>query len=236
MNRIWKGPSILTILVFLLLYSCLGSAQKYAAEDDSRQLLFTSVQGKSAKKSSKRSSTPTAKIPSSGKGPSSSQCMDQFSAVFLQFSATPPAIYNDPNVRDAQVLGTRYVYNDDLRYIPSLDSIPGSRASGTCTRTQSRIGNNQIGLQLGMGHCQFTYRISNGGRELIFTASGEVSDITGGVLPITGGSKASFGAYGEVKLEPVTVQSNGSIKRNDGDFFLDANFYRAEVSIVFPCI
>jgi hypothetical protein len=139
-------------------------------------------------------------------------------------------------VRNAQEFGTRYVYNDDLRFMPSLDSVPGSRASGTCTRTQSRIGNDQIGLQLGMGHCQFKYQLSNGDREVIFTASGEVSDSAGGVLPITGGGKSSFGAYGEVKLEPITVQSDGSIISNDGDFFLDANFYRVEASLVFPCI
>lgn len=71
---------------------------------------------------------------------------------------------------------------------------------------------------------------------MIFTASGEVSDSAGGVLPITGGGKSSFGAYGEVKLEPITVQSDGSIISNDGDFFLDANFYRVEASLVFPCI
>jgi len=163
------------------------------------------------------------------------QCLDRFSAVFLQFSALPPAIYNDPYTRNPQELGTRYIYNDNLRFLPSLDVIPGSRASGTCTRIQSRAGNEQIGLQLGMGHCEFTYRLVNGNREVIFTATGDVSDSIGSVLSITGGARSAFGAYGEVTISPVTVEPNGSIISNDGDVFLDPNFYKVEATLVFPC-
>ena len=163
------------------------------------------------------------------------QCLDRFSAVFLQFSALPQAIYIDPFNRNAQELGTRYIYNDNLRFLPSLDVVPGSRASGTCTRVQSRVGNEDIGLQLGSGHCDFTYRLANGDREVIFTASGEITDAIGGVLSITGGARSSFGAYGEAVLTPVTVQPDGTVVSNDGDVFLEPNFYKVEATLVFPC-
>lgn len=175
--------------------------------------------GKSSKKSS-----------SAGAG-----CVTHHKMNFLQFSAVPPAIFVDSSIQNANELGTRYIYNDDLRKPLSIDSIPSSRASGTCTRTRSRVGNAQIGLQLGMGNCHFTYSISNANGEIIFTASGQVEDSNGGVLPITGGAKSAFGAYGEVKLSPVTVQQDGSMTSNEGDFFLDPNFYHAEVDLVFPC-
>lgn len=163
------------------------------------------------------------------------QCLDRFSATFLQFSALPQAIYNDPFTRNPQELGTRYIYNDNLRFLPSLDVVPGSRATGTCTRVQTRLGNDAIGLQLGMGHCEFTYRLANGNREVIFTASGEITDSIGGVLSITGGARSAFGAYGEAVITPITVQPNGSVVTNDGDIFLEPNFYKVEATLVFPC-
>lgn len=165
----------------------------------------------------------------------SSQCLDRFSAVFLQFSALPQAIYVDPFTRNTQELGTRFIYSDNLRFLPSLDVVPGSRASGTCTRVQSRLGNDEIGLQLGMGHCDFTYRLANGDREVIFTATGEIADSTGGVLSITGGARSAFGAYGEVVITPVTIQPDGSVVSNEGDVFLEPNFYKVEATLVFPC-
>eukprot|EP00980_Cylindrotheca_fusiformis_P003562 scaffold792_cov84-Cylindrotheca_fusiformis.AAC.2 len=185
-----------------------------------------------SKSKSKKNSASSKGSPQDG---SIAPCLQRFNAVFLQFSAVTPAVYNDPNDRNAQEVGTRFVYNDDLRYLPILDSIPESRVSGVCTRTRSRIGDNQIGLQVGMGHCQFTYRILNAGEEIIFTASGEVSDSIGGILPITGGALGAAGAYGQVKLEPITAGPDGSISSNNGDFFLDPNFYRVEASLTFPC-
>lgn len=235
MKKTRRTQSIFSLLVVhIVLFSRDGFAQHLARDHDHREVVAhrrrLSSKGKTTKKSSNRSPmTPSTKRSSSG------SCLDQFSAVFLQFSAAPPAIYNDPNNRNAQEVGTRYVYNDDLRFLPTLDSVPGSRASGICTRTRSRIGNAQIGLQAGMGHCQFTYKLLHGGREMIFTASGEVSDSSGGSLPITGGAESASGAYGEVRLEPTTVASDGSITSNDGDFFLDANFYKVEALLTIPC-
>ena len=138
-------------------------------------------------------------------------------------------------IRNPQELGTRCIYNDNLRFLPSLDVVPGSRASGTCTRVQSRVGNNDIELQLGIGHCEFTYRLANRDREVIFTATGEIADSIGGVLSITGGARSSFGAYGEAVITPVTVQPDGSVVNNDGDVFLEPNFYKVEATLVFPC-
>ena len=117
-------------------------------------------------------------------------CKTRVNVDFLQFSAIPPALVNDPSNPDVQSPGTRYVYNDGLRDQETIDELQGSRATGTCTRTQSRIGDPGIGLQLGSGHCVFTYTLFDGNREITFSASGDLTDALGGTLSITGGTKS----------------------------------------------
>jgi hypothetical protein len=176
----------------------------------------------------------TPAIPPSALPPSGG-CPVQFNADFLQLSAIPPAKFNDPNDPNEQDLGTRYIYNDGLRDQDTLDELLNSNASGSCTRTQARVGNDAIGLQLGRGHCQFTYKLFDGNREITFTASGDVSDSLGGVLSITGGTQTVVGAYGEIELIPVNLLPDGSFEVENGDFFLDPLFYLADASIFVPC-
>jgi hypothetical protein len=117
-------------------------------------------------------------------------CKTRVNVDFLQFTAIPPALVNDPSNPSVQDLGTRYVYNDGLRDQDTIDELQGSRATGTCTRTQARVGNPNIGLQLGSGHCEFAYTLFDGNREITFTASGDLTDSLGGTLSITGGTKS----------------------------------------------
>ena len=164
-----------------------------------------------------------------------SGCTVSFNLNFLQFSAVPPAIFNDPSNPDEQSLGTRYIYNDSLRDEDTLDELVGSRASGTCTRIQQRVGDIEVGLQLGGGHCQFTYTLFDGNEEITFNVAGDVFDTVGGVLSVTGGSKSVIGAYGEIELIPVNLNPDGTFVVVSGDFFLDPLFYLADASIVVPC-
>lgn len=185
---------------------------------------------------SKSAKRPTVPPPSpTPRPPTPPTCRVRVNVDFLQFSAIPPALFNDPFNPNEQELGTRYVYNDALRDQRTLDEIEGSRGSGTCTRTESRVGNDIIGLQLGRGYCQFTYTLFDGNKEITFTAAGEVVDSLGGVLSITGGTSSVIGAYGEVELLPVNLKPDGSFEVETGDFFLDPLFYLADASIFVPC-
>lgn len=175
----------------------------------------------------------SAKPPNSQPPPG---CTLQLDVDFLQLSAIPPAVFVNPNDPDEQTLGTRYIFNDGLRDQDSLDELVGSNASGSCTRTQARIGDVDIGLQLGRGHCQFTYTIKDArNREIIFSVSGDVTDSLGGVLSITGGSNNALGAFGEIELLPVNLGGNGQFVPEPGDFFLDPIFYLADARIYIPC-
>ncbi len=163
-------------------------------------------------------------------------CITEINVDFLQLSAIPPALFVNPNDPDEQTLGTRYVYNDGLRDQDTLDELIESKVSGTCTRTQSRVGDETIGLQLGRGNCHFTYVVTDSqNREIVFTASGDVSDSLGGILSITGGSRTTVGAYGEIELLPVNLLSDGEFEIETGDFFLDPLFYLADARIIVPC-
>ena len=181
---------------------------------------------------------PAPTLPHAPVGPPSgggNGCRVPFNADFLQFSAIPPALFNNPNNPNEQDLGTRYVYSDALRDQNTLDELQGSKSSGTCTRTQARVGNDIVGLQLGQGFCTFTYTLFDGTKEITFTAAGEVVDSLGGVLSVTGGSQSAVGAYGEIELIPVNLNPDGSFEPENGDFFLDPLFYLADASIFIPC-
>jgi hypothetical protein len=167
--------------------------------------------------------------------PPTDGCRVLLNVDFLQFSAIPPALFNNPNDPNEQELGTRYVYNDALRDQETLDELLGSRVSGSCTRTQSRLGNDDIGLQLGRGHCQFTYTLFDGSDEITITATGDIVDSMGGVLAITGGTQSVLGAYGEIELIPVNLLPDGSFEVETGDVFLDPLFYLGDASIFVPC-
>ena len=163
-------------------------------------------------------------------------CTKVITLDFLQLSAIPPALFVNPADPNEQTLGTRYVYNDGLRDQDTLDELTDSNVAGTCTRTQARVGNPTIGLQLGGGTCQFTYTLRDSrNREIVFTASGEVVDSLGGILSITGGSRSALGAYGEIELLPVNLQPDGDFDVATGDFFLDPLFYVADATVIVPC-
>jgi hypothetical protein len=197
----------------------------------------SSKKRKSSKKSSKKaSSKASSKGPATTPGPpTGGGCRVSVNVDFLQFSAIPPALFNDPSNPEEQDPGTRYVYNDSLRDQITLDELQGSGGSGTCTRTESRAGNDVIGLQLGRGYCQFTYTLFDGNKEITFTAAGEVVDSLGGILSITGGTSSVIGAYGEIEIIPVNLNPDGSFEVETGDFFLGPLFYLADASIFVPC-
>jgi hypothetical protein len=44
-----------------------------------------------------------------------------------------------------------------------------------------------------------------------------------------------LGAYGEIELVPVNLQSDGSLEVENGDVFLDPLFYLADAAIFVPC-
>jgi hypothetical protein len=97
------------------------------------------------------------------------------------------------------------------------------------------LGNDDIGLQLGRGHCQFTYTLFDGSDEITITATGDIVDSMGGVLAITGGTQSVIGAYGEIELIPVNLLPDGSFEVETGDVFLDPLFYLGDASIFVPC-
>jgi hypothetical protein len=144
---------------------------------------------------------PSLPPPTSNGGGGGGVCQSPITMQFLQFSAIPPAILvfpQDPNVQD---MGTRYIYNNDLRDAESLDELVGSRGIGVCTRTQSRLEDTSGAvLQLGGGHCTFTYTMFDGSREFSMEASGTIFDSLGGTLSIVGGTKDVLGAFGEITL------------------------------------
>lgn len=169
-------------------------------------------------------------------------CRVPITISFLQFSAIPPALVVYPDDPNAQDLGTRYVYNNDLRDPETLDELSESRCTGICTRTQSRfvIGGDdeeeeQEVLQLGGGQCSFTYSLFDGERGFTFEATGMVVDSLGGTLAITGGTKDAIGAFGEIELLPINVQADGSFVPAPGDFFLEPLFYLADATLFVPC-
>ena len=194
---------------------------------------------KKASKSSgqdRPSPPPPPRPPHSQPSSSRPSCTVELNIDFLQLSAIPPALTVDPSDPNDQIVGTRYIYNDGLRDQDTLDELIGSRASGICTRIQARVGNEDIGLQLGRGHCQFTYVLRDSkNRKLIFTASGDVVDSRGGILSITGGSQSTLGAFGEIELLPVNLVGNRKFAIESGDFFLDPLFYSADARIYVPC-
>ncbi|KAG7338936.1 hypothetical protein IV203_034605 [Nitzschia inconspicua] len=169
-------------------------------------------------------------------GEAGNVCQSPMTLQFLQFSAIPPAVFvfpQDPNVQD---MGTRYIYNNDLRDAETLDELVGSRSNGICTRTQSRlVDSSGAVLQLGGGHCTFTYTMFDGSREFTMEASGVVADSEGGTLSIVGGTKDAIGAFGEISLTPVNLAPDGNFEKDDGDFFLSPLFYLADAILLVPC-
>jgi hypothetical protein len=137
-----------------------------------------------------------------GGGNGGGQCQDPVRISFLQFSAVPPAIFVYPNDPNPQDVGTRYVYNSDLRDPTSFDELIGSRSNGVCTRTQSRLTatTDESVVQNGGGHCSFTYTLNDSTREITLEVSGTVFDSVGGTLSIVGGTRDTIGAFGQVEL------------------------------------
>jgi hypothetical protein len=89
----------------------------------------------------------------------------------------------------------------------------------------------------GGGLCTFVYTLSDSiGNFATFTATGEVFDFHGGILPITGGAQAFIGANGELEILPFVGQFNtegeliGLLEQWSGDFW-EADIYdvRAEL-------
>lgn len=152
---------------------------------------------------------PSNSPPSNGNGSGSGSCRSPISMEFLQFSAIPPAIFVFPQDPNPQDLGTRYIFNSDLRDTETLDELVGSRANGVCTRTQSRIEDTSgVVLQFGGGQCSFTYIMFDGNREFTMEASGTVVDSLGGTLSIVGGTKDTIGAFGEITLVRSLVSNS----------------------------
>ncbi len=154
--------------------------------------------------------TPTiVRPPSHGNDNGNTVCQTPITWQFLQFSAIPPAVLAIPQAPNVQDMGTRYIYNSELRDATTLDELVGSRSNGVCTRTQSRQDNSSSNkaevFQLGGGHCSFSYTLYDGNDELTLEASGTVTDSVGGTLAITGGTKDALGAFGEMTLVRIVL-------------------------------
>lgn len=145
--------------------------------------------------------TPPTGNGSGGGGGGGGVCRSPITMQFLQFSAIPPAILvfpQDPNVQD---VGTRYIYNNDLRDAETLDELVGSKGMGVCTRIRARLQDTSGAVfHLGGGHCSMTYTMFDGSREFTMEASGTVVDSEGGTLSIVGGTKDTIGAFGAITL------------------------------------
>ena len=195
------------------------SPQSYQQEQQQLQYQYQQQRGsksKSSSSSSKKSGGGGGRPPPPPtQSPGGNLCQLR-RLRFMQLTAFQPPIYVNPALPDDQTVGTQYVYNDALFDPDSLDELPNSKASGLCTRIQSRtnIGGE---LQLGGGHCTFVYEMRDGNEMITFSVTGTIMDSMGGILPITGGAKAlSGGVVGEIEILPVNLAADGGYEREDG--------------------
>ena len=175
--------------------------------------------------------SPNVVLPTGGGG--GSNCRIPLTVAFLQLSAKS-AVYVDPSVPNPQDVGTQFIYKDSIYNQTTLDQIANSTASGFCSRTQQQVS---IGVEtkLGEGVCTFVYTLFDGKNKMSFTATGEVSDQSGGILAVTGGTQSAQGAYGEIELLPVNLVNGTTFVRDNGDFFQNPLFYLADATLSLPC-
>jgi hypothetical protein len=166
------------------------------------------------------------------------ECFQKRVITFLQLSAIEksdgPAVnpvFVDYNSPDPQNLGTAYIYNDALFNDRSSAELEGSFATGHCVRTQMRENTGDGNFVAGGGYCHFTYTFFDGRRTYTFNAVGEVFDYFGGKLAITGGTEGLVGVSGDVVLEPLQVEEDGSRLPSSEDFFMETDIYQSTASL-----
>jgi hypothetical protein len=133
-------------------------------------------------------------------------------------------------------LGTVYLFSSVLYEYVSNETttngtdigtiLSGTFVTGVCTRTLNEIDNGGGIFTPGSSYCLFTYTIMDDDSQdfVTFNAAGEVVDVFGGTLSITGGTGALVGAYGDVELLPVYE----TFPPDAGDFFSEPLYYLGE--------
>ena len=102
-------------------------------------------------------------------------------------------------------VGTVYLYGGAL-YDVNAKEIPSANFTGVCTKTQKKEIIDGKTLLAGGGYCHFTYilaRSADGQPLITMNAVGEVFDIVGGVMAITGGTDVLKGASGQTSILPL---------------------------------
>jgi hypothetical protein len=159
-------------------------------------------------------------------------CTGRIGADFLQATEIE-VVPADFAVQDAEDLGTVFIFNDPIfNATNGIERINNSFATGSCTRTQ----NNET-MGTGGGLCTFVYTLTYAaGNTAAFTATGEVFDFIGGLLPITGGAQEFIGANGELEILPFVGQFNtggdliGVLEQWSGDFW-EADVYKVRAEL-----
>jgi hypothetical protein len=125
-------------------------------------------------------------------------------------------------------LGTVFIFNDPIfNATNGMMEITNSVVTGACTRTQN---NGTMGT--GGGLCTFVYTLTDDkGNTAALTATGEVFDLKGGILPITGGNKAFIGANGQLEIIPQ-FNAGGVLEQWSGDFW-EADIYKVRAELVY---
>mmetsp|Transcript_14378 Transcript_14378/g.23732 ORF Transcript_14378/g.23732 Transcript_14378/m.23732 type:complete len:346 (-) Transcript_14378:2068-3105(-) len=153
--------------------------------------------------------------------------MNQVAFFHLAPSSAVPVSSSDAEFDD---IGTVFLYGGPL-FDVNATMIPNANFTGVCTKTQQAGVIDVNRTLVGGGHCQFTYIMDIAADGIPLTtmnAVGEVFDLAGGVLAITGGTGDLMGAGGEVKVLPL--YANGTLLF---DFFTQAIVYEVNATMIF---
>jgi hypothetical protein len=124
-------------------------------------------------------------------------------------------------------VGTVFIYGGPL-YDVNATIIPNTNFTGVCTKTQKADVIDEDRNLVGGGYCQFTYILdiaADGTPLTTMNAAGEVFDLAGGIMGITGGT-GNLG--GEAKVIPL-YEDGATLF----DFFTRAIVYEVNAIIAF---
>jgi hypothetical protein len=168
------------------------------------------------------------------------------SIIFWHLGATPNNDDNGPG----GLVGSSYVFNNNLLNSTLEIELADSYVSGVCTRTQVRQpvptgGDDSSTVSAssaaGAGYCRLTYTIktesdndngSSSSSSYTFNAAGEVFDSFGGTMAVAGGTGPMIGVAGEVRLLPYNADySSGAVSPSDTDIFLETDLFLVKASL-----
>jgi hypothetical protein len=164
-------------------------------------------------------------------GPHFENCYIALSVDILQFPALETIPVNPSDI-DNQSLGTKYIYNDIILDMKNMEELDGSFATGSCSRTQTRLPLGDAFVS-GGGYCHFTYTLFDGDNTMSFNVAGEVFDGFNNTLAVTGGTESFLGVTGQITLQPMDLTEGGEFVQDDGDFFTDPSIYTAKATLFF---